>query len=59
MVGCDVAIQEEIPIGTSWPEVGQRGFDGIVPQLLGFDDHMLDSSLLEDQVVVQLVVSVQ
>ena len=32
-----------------------KRFDGIVLLLLGFNDHMLDSALLEDQVVVQLV----
>ena len=55
MVGCDVPVQDEMPIGTLLRAVGQRGFDGNVPPHLGFDDHMLDSVLLEDQVVVQLV----
>ena len=48
-----------MPIETPLPSIGQRGFDGIVPPLLGFDDHMLGSALLEDQVVVQLLVQVR
>ena len=59
MVGCDVPVQDEMPIGTLLHAVGQRGLDEIVLPHLGFDDHMLDSVLLEDQVVVQLVVRVR
>ena len=55
VVGCDVPVEDEMPIGTLLRAVGQRGFDGNIPPNLGFDDHMLDSVLLEDQVVVQLV----
>ena len=59
MVGCGVPVQDEMPIGTLSHAIGQRVFDGNVPPLLGFDDHMLDSVLLEDQVVMQLVVQVR
>ena len=38
-VGCDVAVQDEMPIETSLPSVEQTRFDGIVLLLLGFDDH--------------------
>ena len=55
MVGCDVPVQDEMPIGTSLHAVVQRGFDENVLPNLGFDDHMLDSVVLVDQVVVQLV----
>ena len=55
VVGCDAPVQDEMPIGISLHAVGQRGLDGNVLLLLGFDDHMLDSVLLEGQVVVQLV----
>ena len=48
-------VQDAMPIETSLPSFEQTRFDGIVLLLLGFDDHMLDSVLLEDQVVVQLV----
>ena len=54
-VSCDVAVPEVMPIETSLPSVEQTRFDGTSQQLSGFDDHMLDSALLEDQVVAQLV----
>ena len=55
MVGCDVPVQDEMPIGTSSHEVAQRGFGGNVLPNLGFDDHMLGSVVLVGQVDVQLV----
>ena len=55
MVSCDVPVQDEMPIGTSLHAVVQRGFDENVLPNLGFDDHMLGSVVLVDQVVVQLV----
>ena len=54
-VGCDVPVQDEMPIETSLHEVAQRGFDESVLPNLGFDDHMLGSVLLVGQVDVQLV----
>ena len=44
-----------MPTETSLPSVERTRSDGASRLLLGFDDHMLDSALLEDQVVVQLV----
>ena len=55
MVGCDVPVQDEMPIGTSSHEAVQRGFDGNVLPNLGFDDRMLGSGVLVGQVDVQLV----
>ena len=54
-VGCDVRGQDEMPIGTSLHAVVQRGFDENVLPNLGFDDRMLGSVVLVDQVDVQLV----
>ena len=51
-------LQSEMRCPTSLPSVEQTRFDGMVLLLLGFDDRMLDSALLEDQVVVQRVVQV-
>ena len=61
MVDYDAPVQDEMPIGTSLHAVVQRGFDESVLPNLGFDDHnmMLDSVVLVDQVVVQLVGRVQ
>ena len=53
--GCDVGVPDVMPTETSLPPVGRTRSDGTSPLLLGYDDHMLDSALLEDQVVVQLV----
>ena len=58
-VGCDVAVPDVMPIETSLPSVGRTRSDGTFLLLLGFDDDddddVLDSALLEDQVVAQLV----
>ena len=54
-VSCDVAVQDEMPIETSLPSVERTRFDEIALLLLGFDDNMLDSVLVEGQVDVQLV----
>ena len=52
---CGHLVVGAMPIGTLLPAVGRTRSDGTSQQLLGFDDHMLGSVLLEDQVVVQLV----
>ena len=54
-VGCDDLVVDEMPIGTSLRSVERTRSDGTFQRLLDFDDHMLGSVLLEDQVVVQLV----
>ena len=53
--GCDVEVPDVMLIETLLPSVVRTRSDGTSPLLLGYDDHMLDSALLEDQVVVQFV----
>ena len=54
-VGCDDVVVDEMPIGASLPSIERTRSDGTFLLLLDFDDHMLDSVLLVDLVVVLLV----
>ena len=47
-VSCEHLVVDERPIGTLLPSVGRTSSDGTSQQLLGFDNHMLGSVLLED-----------